>query len=271
MLTELPEVKFMTDFINQKAKNQVFNSIIGMDPAYKFDEVKLPREFSLTASSRGKELCLILTDLRNKQITKIFIIFSLAGNIVIFDEKDIGQHHRLIIRRSDGKVIALHDVRRFSKVRIDTKWSIARGPDPIDEYAAFVLNVRDHLNLQVFTNQTISEILMDQRFFNGIGNYLRAELLHRLDINPFENARECLIKEIEMVCQGKDNLLEYCKNLSEEVIAIYKNKSSYKLLTDWHRCYRKPKMAFFKDSSERKLWFDKKWKNSVTNICAQAI
>lgn len=26
---------------------------------------------------------------------------------------------------------------------------------------------------------------MDQRYFNGVGNYLRCELIHRMDLDPF--------------------------------------------------------------------------------------
>nr|XP_045372796.1 endonuclease 8-like 1 isoform X2 [Camelus bactrianus] len=41
-------------------------------------------------------------------------------------------------------------------------------------------------------DRPICEALLDQRFFNGIGNYLRAEILHRLRIPPFEKARTVL-------------------------------------------------------------------------------
>lgn len=41
-------------------------------------------------------------------------------------------------------------------------------------------------------DRPICEALLDQRFFNGIGNYLRAEILYRLRIPPFEKARTVL-------------------------------------------------------------------------------
>jgi len=52
-------------------------------------------------------------------------------------------------------------------------------------------NVLRNLADKVF-DQPICEALLDQRFFNGIGNYLRAEILYRLRIPPFEKAREVL-------------------------------------------------------------------------------
>lgn len=52
-------------------------------------------------------------------------------------------------------------------------------------------NVLRNLADKVF-DRPICEALLDQRFFNGIGNYLRAEILYRLRMPPFEKARTVL-------------------------------------------------------------------------------
>lgn len=74
---------------------------------------------------------------------------------------------------------------------------------------------------------------MDQRFFNGIGNYLRAEILYRLKIPPFEKARtvlealqQCrpspeltLSQKIKAKLQNPD-LLELCHLVPKEVVQL---------------------------------------------------
>ena len=47
------------------------------------------------------------------------------------------------------------------------------------EYKDFRANVLENLSLSVF-NKALCELLHDQKFFNGIGNYLRAEIIYRL-------------------------------------------------------------------------------------------
>ncbi|XP_011855790.1 PREDICTED: endonuclease 8-like 1 [Mandrillus leucophaeus] len=75
--------------------------------------------------------------------------------------------------------------------------------------------------------------LLDQRFFNGIGNYLRAEILYRLKIPPFEKARSVLetlqqrrpslkltlSQKIKAKLQNPD-LLELCHLVPKEVVQL---------------------------------------------------
>ena len=50
-----------------------------------------------------------------------------------------------------------------------------RGPDTVVEYKEFRQNVLDNLEDAAF-NKAICETLLNQKYFNGIGNYLRAEV-----------------------------------------------------------------------------------------------
>ena len=64
------------------------------------------------------------------------------------------------------------DYRRFGSWIINGEWGSDRGPDPIDEYKEFRQNVLENLANAAF-NKPICETLLNQKFFNGIGNYLR--------------------------------------------------------------------------------------------------
>jgi formamidopyrimidine-DNA glycosylase len=46
----------------------------------------------------------------------------------------------------------------------------------------FRSNVLQNLNASAFS-KPICEVLLNQKYFNGIGNYLRAEILHRYVLN----------------------------------------------------------------------------------------
>ncbi|XP_009865509.1 PREDICTED: endonuclease 8-like 1, partial [Apaloderma vittatum] len=110
-----------------------------------------------------------------------------------------------------------------------------RGPCVITEYQAFRENVLKNLDDKAF-DKPICEALLNQKFFNGIGNYLRAEILYRLKIPPFEKARTVLealkdedqarkknpsltlSKKLKLMRENPD-LLELCHTVPMEVIA----------------------------------------------------
>jgi formamidopyrimidine-DNA glycosylase len=90
-------------------------------------------------------------------------------------------------------LISLPSSRRFGSWQVTEDWGDAkeRGPDIVTEHAAFKQLIKSSLDAPVF-NKAICEVMLDQQYFNGIGNYLRAEILHRADIHPFARARDVL-------------------------------------------------------------------------------
>lgn len=59
------------------------------------------------------------------------------------------------------------------------------------DYQNFRTNVLQNLEKRDF-NKPICEALLNQKYFNGIGNYLRAEILDRACVYPFARARDVL-------------------------------------------------------------------------------
>ena len=78
------------------------------------------------------------------------------------------------------------DKLRFSKWKFTDGFSKNRSPDPVKEYDEFVDNIKKGFSkkssLKTFQSP-ISEVLLNQKYFNGIGNYLRAEILLRANIH----------------------------------------------------------------------------------------
>uniref|UniRef100_A0A663MD28 Nei like DNA glycosylase 1 n=1 Tax=Athene cunicularia TaxID=194338 RepID=A0A663MD28_ATHCN len=139
-------------------------------------------------------------------------------------------------------------------------------------------NVLKNLDDKAF-DKPICEALLNQKFFNGIGNYLRAEILYRLKIPPFEKARTVLeaLKEQEQERRKKNSaltlskklklmrenpdLLELCHTVPTEVIAVEKklfepdHADNYAAFKNWLQCYLVPGMSTLRDRSGRTVWF----------------
>lgn len=75
-------------------------------------------------------------------------------------------------------VLCFVDYRRFGRWEVGGTWGRDRGPDPMWEYQNFRENILTGLKSADF-NKPICEALLNQKYFNGIGNYLRAEILYR--------------------------------------------------------------------------------------------
>jgi endonuclease VIII-like 1 len=72
---------------------------------------------------------------------------------------------------------------------------------------------------------------MDQRYFNGIGNYLRAEILYRANQDPFEEARTALTNNPE--------ILRLCSTIPFEAYLIGGGQ-----LKDWSNPFDVPPDGF---------------------------
>ena len=104
----------------------------------------------------------------------------------------------LMFERSDGAVLAFLDRRpRTTHAALwhEGLWGpvLQRGPDPVSQYSEFRQNILSSLTTEDHVwGRPICEVLLDQRFFNGVGNYVRAELLWAAKIPPFVSARSVL-------------------------------------------------------------------------------
>lgn len=256
-MPELAELRLTADYVNKVTKDLEFNNIV-KNPVHKGLDLETPFEtFKISAESRGKELLLTLESGNEKKL--IIMSMGMSGFFKFTADHEKHKHSHLMFESNSG-TLSFVDVRRFGKWKWQNDWSENRGPDPTTEYNSFVSNIKDNLNRAAF-NHPIHVALMNQKYFNGIGNYLRAEILHRLpEVNPFESARETLNKE--------PKIFELCKNIPLQ--AYYLGGGQLK---DWEnpfdekpdgmyrfiRCYGNSNMSRIKDKNGRMFWFHPKW------------
>ncbi|NXX38473.1 NEIL1 Endonuclease, partial [Tricholaema leucomelas] len=251
-------------------------SAVGRGPEVPFSS----EAYRITATSRGKELRLTLTPVAPGESLHLVFRFGMSGSFRLCPAAELPRHAhlRFLTGESPPRALCFVDVRRFGSWRLGDAWQPDRGPCVLTEYQAFRENVLRNLEDKAF-DKPICEALLNQKFFNGIGNYLRAEILYRLKIPPFEKARTVLeaLKEQEQERRKKTSsltlskklklkrenpdLLELCHTVPMEVVAAEKNlfdpddSDNYAAFKSWLQCYLVPGMSCLRDRNGRTMWF----------------
>ena len=261
-MPELAEVKLTADYITAAAKDRRFNTIL-KNPEHKGDPIEgelFASPFTLSAESRGKELRLVINNRSYINMT-----MGMSGYFRLTKTGEEVKHSHLMFRSTGDYTLSFVDVRRFGKWKWATDWSSNRGPDPVFEHLKFVDNIHDNIDKTAF-NKPINEVLMNQKFFNGIGNYLRSEALGRIPkLNPFTDAKTAIQKHPEILWLCKEiplkayllggGQLKDWKNMFGNSDEDFKN--FIKFYSNRERCVP------IKDKTGRTFWCDKKWINSL--------
>ena len=275
-MPEGPEIHMAARFINQVAGRHEFGgAIVKSEVSKKNPDVDFDaKKFNLFAESRGKELKVFLEDVKapKKNRTHILFRFGMSGCFKFTEAGDLPKHAHLrffTVGEKPVRVLSFVDYRRFGRWEIGADWGRDRGPDPMFDYDRFRQNVLDHMEAAAF-NKPICETMLNQKYFNGIGNYLRAEILFRLKIKPFTKSRDVLeplrIKEENEDDKGRvksPDFLDLCHSVPIEVLSLDKGKNydpdaeqSDQSFSSWLQCYNVEGMNNLQDGKGRTMWFE---------------
>ena len=262
-MPELAELKLTSDYVNTSSEGVTYVKV-EKNPEHKGKELDIPFEsFRIKSESKGKEIVLYILDNNSDEYIPIRITMGMAGHFQVTNTTKEPKHAHLKFYRKDGTTLSFVDVRRFGKWKQGLVWSENRGPDPTTEYDEFWKNVMTNLTK---LKKPLYEMLMDQKYFNGIGNYLRAEIIFRAgDVDPFLPAG--------MQFARYPKLLDLCRDIP--LLAYAKGGGSIK---DWDNpfgdesiqerfmlCYGNEHMAKRKDRNGRTFWYHKKWDDVPTS------
>lgn len=153
---------------------------------------------------------------------RILFRFGMSGTFKFAPaDEEIKHAHLSFFTQDDKPRMALHfvDVRRFGSWELCDTWGSDRGPDPMFDYEKFRANILDHLSNKVF-NKAICEVMLEQKFFNGIGNYLRSEIMYRAEVPPFTCARTVLEQVKDGSSQKSPDFLQLCHDVPKEVVDL---------------------------------------------------
>jgi len=257
-MPELTEVKIMSDFINQNSKDKIFTKLYHVEKGNNPIDSKLIDNFKVKTNSFGKELQ--LKTYNDKKNLDFSVFMGMSGNwkFVPTANWDDTKFVRMRMDTDDGYSLLLHGGYMGPKYKLGGFTGVKRGPDPTKEFDKFKNNILSNLDNKAF-NKPICEVLLNQEYFNGIGNYLRSTILYYADINPFEQARKSI----------SDNpfIIDLCKDVPLK---------SYQLnggqLKDWKNPFDNDSNDFkewvyyqkglsAKDGTGRTFWYQEKWKD----------
>ena len=258
-MPELAELKIMADYINVNAKEKKFNKIYDVAKGNIPTEFALADgEFSLVSVSNGKEL--VLNVYHDVASFKISVFMGMSGNWLWIPTKDWTDRKfvRMRMDTTDGWSLLLYGLYMGPKYKVGG-FATKRGPDPTKEFETFKTNVVDNLHLKPFS-KPICEALLEQKYFNGIGNYLRSTILYYLDVDPFEEAR--------VVIRRNPEILDMCRDVPMKAYQLNGGQ-----LQDWKNPFDTDYEEFLKwvfyqkglscrDNTGRTFWYNPKWKQN---------
>ncbi|XP_037689304.1 endonuclease 8-like 1 isoform X3 [Choloepus didactylus] len=185
-MPEGPELHLASQFVNETCGGLVFGGCVEKSAVSRNPEVPFESSaYRISAAARGKELRLTLSPLPGAQPQQeplaLVFRFGMSGSFQVAPSDALPPHAHLrfyTAAPSPQLTLCFVDIRRFGRWDLGGEWQPGRGPCVLLEYEQFRENVLRNLADKAF-DRPICEALLDQRFFNGIGNYLRAEILHR--------------------------------------------------------------------------------------------
>eukprot|EP01089_Gocevia_fonbrunei_P013208 TRINITY_DN3322_c0_g1_i1.p1 TRINITY_DN3322_c0_g1~~TRINITY_DN3322_c0_g1_i1.p1 ORF type:complete len:424 (-),score=85.21 TRINITY_DN3322_c0_g1_i1:67-1167(-) len=200
----------------------------------------------MKADSRGKELRIsIISESSDVGIVYVTFAHGLNGKWVCCSNEQAkskyAKGHYVHFQTTDGYSICFTDGQKIGRWVLGS-WGDDRSPDPLLEFDAFRRNVINNTSSRSF-NKQICDVLLNQSYFNGIGNYLRAEILFRARVD-FNALAKDLFEAHDGKCSFKGELiLALCNKIPQEVLDLGLNK--YGTITEsrkfnkWLQCYGK--------------------------------
>ena len=221
-MPEGPEISFMTYFFNDKYKNTILNDVKILSGRYTrhplpklFDQLlsKLPSKI-IEIKNKGKFIYIIL---ENNYFLGLKLNYGHLVNV-----KESQSHIEFITNKES---FYIDDLRNFATISVLTEEELNDhlnkiGPDLVHELITFdqynnVMNKHPRLKIGSF--------LIEQKYFSGGGNYIRAETLYESKINPFRLVKDLTTEERKIIFK---NLIKICHEAYESLI---KNGLHYKL------------------------------------------
>jgi endonuclease VIII-like 1 len=255
-MPEAPEIRIMSDFINQNSKDFRFKKLFHVEKGNNSIDSNYD-QFNVSADFYGKQLQLNFYN-RLGESMNISVFMGMSGNwkLVPTESWSDTKFTRMRLDREDGMSLLLYGGYMGPKYKIggfDTK----RGFDIVKDFDKFKSNVLDNLSAKVF-DKPICEMLLDQRYFDGVGNYIRSTILYYLDVNPFESARS--------VISNNPGIFDMCKKVIEKSYALnggqlrdWQNPNPNLSSEDFLEWVFYQKGVSCTDKTGRTFWFSEKW------------
>lgn len=195
-MPEGPEIRREADKIGRavagRPTTQVWFAFEELQP----DGERLTGRTVETVTSKGKALLTRFDD-----GTVIYSHNQLYGKWYVEpagERPDTGRQLRLMIE-TEKKAALLYsasEIEVLDEAELEDHHFLAKlGPDPLDDVSPD--EIAERLRSGAFHRRQLAALLLDQTFVAGLGNYLRAEILHTAAIHPKRKAKDLSDDETE--------------------------------------------------------------------------
>ncbi|HEY4496446.1 MAG TPA: DNA-formamidopyrimidine glycosylase [Candidatus Paceibacterota bacterium] len=182
----------------------------------------------LGASRRAKN---ILIGLSNDQTILVHmkltgcLLYGTYNQPLTTDNKEKFIH--VIFSLSNGKELALSDLRKFAKItlldtnKIDIEPDLKNlGPEPLEKNFTWQ-KFRERLLKK--PNGTIKQVLLDQTIVVGIGNIYSDEILWVNGVHPLTLIKNIQPKKFKLMCAAMKKILRYSLSIGGDSQSDYRN------------------------------------------------
>lgn len=273
-MPEHAELRITSEFVSEIAKEREFTHMT-KSPQSKVDTDLTAfgdKKFIVKSEARGKEMKLILES-EEGESKELMVFLGMSGTFVNVrneaDEKTRAKflkHAHLRLHSPEG-ILAFYDVRRFGKWKWieNGKWSSNRGHDPVTEHEKFKNAILDNYKEHKDFKSLVVHILMNQKWFNGIGNYLRSEIIYRVPgLNPWTPFNQLTEEQVLGIIQQCYECPVAAYKLQGGQFKDWKNpfdegtkpaKVEEKNIASWRKIYGVKESSYITDGNGRRFWF----------------
>lgn len=269
----------MTDYFNSVVKESVMCDVIWVPTKRSkasFEHLKGKR-WKVLSVSRGKEAKIIFY---NEESRYDLLLHYYKGGCMLhvpsganieetvtnFDPSIVYErdHRFTIVLENGSRMIHLDQFHQsYWKWIPEKTWSFYRSPDMLFDQNSYRLYLHKYMNHEYF-DRPILEVMLHQRFFNGINNLTRSEILGRVSFSPFTPMKDVL-RDPYM----REEFFDTAKYVLEEIyfaggsqMGVWKNPFGVKKtkFSKFVKFYKKTDISF-RDPLEKVFWIDSKWKH----------
>jgi endonuclease VIII-like 1 len=255
-MPEAAEVRIMSEYVSQLSKDKKFIKLYHVQKGNQpfdanFDDYYLDCDFY------GKQIILFL---KGTTDIKISIFMGMSGNwtLVPTETWNETKYTRLRLDREDGMSLLLYGGYLGPKYKIGG-FNTKRGFDIIKDFDKFKDNILNNLGNKIF-EKSICEVLLDQRYFDGVGAYLCSEILGRLDYDPFLEFNNLNTHQLDDLFNMTHRCIKEAYEFGGGELKDWQNPYGSSKLDDWMEFYGNKRICYKQPFGKRNIWIQKKYK-----------
>ena len=212
-MPEGPEVKIVSDYLNKELKNQIITSFEYCSAPYKVKYSELIHELNkLVPLNFDKVFCIGKTSFIKLSNDKYFS-YHLGMTGSWSTEKF--KHAHLKVDTKQKKSIYFHDIRRFGNIKLISQKDLEKKYFCEGDFLNFNTDLNTYTNRlhkTIKSDIEVCKILLNQKYFCGVGNYLKSEILYYANIHP----------HTKWQALEKDDIYNICKYTQKVILEAYK-------------------------------------------------